>query len=277
MTIDAELEQPVSAEGKIAVSRRGRTGVVEINRPAARNALDDPLLDLLISAIESLRDDAQIRALILTGVGPVFCAGDDLKCALRATPEQFAATVYRLQALSVALLDFGKPSIAAMNGPAFGGGLELALNCDIRIATASFQCATPEVRLGLTPTNAATVLLPLLVGHSKARRMLFGGARYDARWCLDAGLLDEITSSEDLLPRAVAIAEELSSGAPSALAATRRLLNAPLKDALTSALAAETEICLAAHRSEGPRGVRAFLSGQAPPWHFVAKDGTTTP
>lgn len=250
----------------IAVSRRGRIGVLQIDRPAARNALDDQLLDELIGAVESMRDDNQVRAVVLTGAGTVFCAGDDLKAALAATGAQFAGSIRRLQTLSVALLDLGKPTVAAMNGPAFGGGLELALNCDVRIATADFQCATPEVQLGLTPTNAATVLLPLIIGHSNARRMMFSGARFDARWCLLAGLIDELTTSADLLPRAVAIAEELSSGAPLALAATRRLLNEPLRETLKRALDAEEEVCVAAHGAEALAGVRAFLAKDPTPW-----------
>jgi enoyl-CoA hydratase/carnithine racemase len=249
-----------------AVSRRGRIGVLQIDRPAARNALDDQLLDSLIAAVESMRDDSEMRALILTGAGTVFCAGDDLKAALKATRAQFASTIRRLQTLSIALLDLGKPTVAALNGPAFGAGLELALNCDIRIATAEFQCATPEMQLGLTPTNAATVLLPLIVGRSNARRMLFSGARFDARWCLQTGLIDELTTGADLLPRAVAIAEELSSGAPLALAATRRLLDAPLRETLERALAAEEEVCVAAHGAEALAGVRAFLAKEPTPW-----------
>ncbi len=264
MTTD--MQHQSSAAGRVVVSGRSNIALLEIDRPAARNALDDHLLDALIGAVENLRDDAQVRAVILTGAGPVFCAGDDLKAALKATSAQFAGTVRRLQTLSTALLDLGKPSIAAMNGPAFGGGLELALNCDVRIATPDFQCATPEVQLGLTPTNAATVLLPLLIGHSNARRMLFSGARFDARWCLQAGLLDEIATATDLLPRAAAIAQELSSGAPLALAATRRLLSAPLRDALRRALDAETDVCVAAHAAEATAGVRAFLAREPTPW-----------
>jgi 2-(1,2-epoxy-1,2-dihydrophenyl)acetyl-CoA isomerase len=110
------------------------------------------------------------------------------------------------------------------------------------------------------------VLLPLLIGHSNARRMMFSGARFGARWCLQVGLLDEITTATDLLPRAVAIAEELSSGAPLALAATRRLLNAPLKDALRRALDAEADVCVAAHAAEAVAGVRAFLAREPAPW-----------
>jgi enoyl-CoA hydratase/carnithine racemase len=256
----------VTSKTQLRQTRRGSVALLEINRPEARNALNDPLLDDLIAAVATLRDDAQVRAVILTGAGAVFCAGDDLKAALTATSAEFAGTVRRLQALSAALLDLGKPSVAAMNGPAFGGGLELALNCDVRIATPDFQCATPEIQLGLTPTNASTVLLPLLIGHSNARRMLFSGARYDARWCLQAGLLDEITTPTDLLPRAAAIAEELSSGAPFALAATRRLLNTPLRDALKRAMDAETDACVAAHGAEALAGVRAFLAKEPAPW-----------
>ena len=96
--------------------------------------------------------------------------------------------------------------------------------------------------------------------------MLLGGARFDARWCLEAGLVDELTAPDELLERAICLAQELSEGAPAALAATRRLLNAPLKHEITAALRTETEVCLAAHEREGRDGVRAYLYKRTPPW-----------
>jgi enoyl-CoA hydratase/carnithine racemase len=253
--------------------RRGGIALLELHRPKVHNALDDALLTALIAELEAKRADASVRALILTGAGGSFCSGDDLKAAASASAAQFAHTISLLQSLTLLLLDLGKPVIAALNGPAYGAGLEIALNCDVRIATERFECATPEVRLGLTITNAASILLPRLIGPSRARRMLFSGARFDARWCMEAGLVDEITTSDELLERAIAVAQALSAGAPAALAATRRLLNAPWKHEIEAALRAETEVCLAAHESEGREGVRAYLSKRSPPWLAAGGSG----
>jgi enoyl-CoA hydratase/carnithine racemase len=265
VTTDVETTQ-AHTDRLVLASRRGRVGLIELNRPAVHNALNDALLSKLIAEIDIMKDSPEVRVLLLTGTGQSFCSGDDLKAAAAATPQQFATTIGLLQKLTSALLDLRKPVIAALNGPAFGGGLELALNCDIRIATTAFQCATPEVRLGLTLTNGASILLPSLIGSGKARYLLFSGARVDARWCLEAGLVDELTTADALLPRAMAIAEEIALGAPAALAATRTLLNAPLREAMTAALILEADVCVSTHRAAGLEGLRAYLARQMPRW-----------
>lgn len=244
----------------------GDIALLELNRPEVHNALNDALLRQLARELREARADDTIRAVILTGAGSSFCSGDDLKAAVHATAEQFAQTIELLQAITVDLLELDKPVIAALNGPAFGGGLELALNCDLRIATDTFVCATPEVRLGLTATNGACVLLPSLIGPARARRMLLGGARFDARWCLQCGLIDELTSAEKLLPRAIELAREFTAGAPRALAATRRLLTEVQSELWQAVLRAEARVCIAARAAEGRSGVQAFLAKQAPPW-----------
>jgi enoyl-CoA hydratase/carnithine racemase len=180
----------------------------------------------------------------------------------RADAVQFAQTICLLQKLSMTLLAFDKPIIAALNGPALGAGLAVALSCDTRLATTDFYCAMPGIRLGLTPTNGASVLLPLLTGPSKARRLLLTGMRVNAQWCLRAGLVDELTTAEDLLPRAIAIAEEFAASSIVALAATRRLLMTVLKDTFMAVLRAETSACLAAREADGMEAVEAFLTDQ---------------
>lgn len=270
----AAASSPGTVQRQIRSCRRGGVALLTLNRPEAHNALNDALLSALLSEARALRGDAAVRVVILTGTGRSFCSGDDLKAAAAATRAEFAHTIELLQDLTTALLDLDKPLVAALNGGAFGAGLEIALNCDIRIATDDFVCATPEARLGLTPTNGASVLLPLLIGPARARRMLLGGARFDARWCLEAGLVDELVPADALLPRALAIAEELATGAPGALAATRRLLNAPLRNAMTAALRDEIAECLALHPGEGLEGLHAFLTGRAPRWQSDAATGS---
>lgn len=205
----------------------GRTAVVRLNRPHVHNALDEALTRRLAAELGRIDADAGARAIVLTGAGASFCSGDDLSLVRDADPAQFERSIQGLQDLTAALLHLRKPVICALNGPAYGAGLELVLACDLRLATPDFLCATPEVKLGLIATNAATVLLPQLVGPARARRMLLTGARMDATWCHAAGLVDEIVEAQDLMPRALGLAAEFALAGPGALAATRRLLAAP--------------------------------------------------
>lgn len=165
------------------------------------------------------------------------------------------------------MIELSKPIVAALNGPAYGAGLELVLACDMRLATPLFACATPEVRLGLVATNGASLILPLLIGPSRARHLLMSGATRDADWCAGVGLVDEIVTDEALLPRATALAVELSSGAPGATAATRALLNVPFAAALKAALDAEATACINARATaEADEGVDAFFAKRSPAW-----------
>lgn len=241
--------------------------VLTLNRPRVHNALDRALMESLCDALASAAGDSAVRAIVLTGAGRSFCSGDDLKALRSESPEHFAEVIADLQALSAALFASPKPVIAALNGPAYGAGLELVLACDARLAAESFVGATPEVRLGLVPTNGASLLLPLLVGQARAREMMIGGETMSAAWCLEAGLIDEILPAEALMPRAIALAEEMARGAPGATAAIRRMTNAPLQAAFAEALRREAETCVEARRtSECKEGVEAFFARRPPDW-----------
>lgn len=241
--------------------------ILVLNRPQVHNALDGCLIASLKRELQVAADDPEVRAIILTGAGTSFCSGDDLKALRTESHERFAETIEGLQSLTRYLFASSKPVIAALNGPAYGAGLELVLSCDVRIAAHSFVAATPEVRLGLVPTNAASVLLPLLVGQSHARAMMMGGMTKDAGWCLAAGLVDELVTSEALMRRAVAIAGEMAKGAPGALAAARRMMNAPLQAAIEAALRLESQLCIKARGTpECTEGIAAFFAGRSPEW-----------
>lgn len=253
--------------GVLGAWTEGSTAVLRLQRPHVHNALDRALLAALHAELQRLEADPSIRAVILTGQGASFCAGDDLQTVRDSSPEEFRRSIEELQGLTARLLRRTHPVICAFNGPAYGAGLELSLACDIRLATPNFACSTPEVKLGLIATNAATVLLPHLVGPARARRMLFSGARMDARWCVEAGLIDEIVGPQVLMDRALALAAEFAEGGPGAVAETRRLLNAPLRDALDAALIDESATCVAAREShEGREGVESYFASRAPEW-----------
>jgi enoyl-CoA hydratase/carnithine racemase len=265
MSVRAKTES--GQGGCVLVSRRGPAAVVVLNRPEVHNALDEALLGRLCEVLQELDRDGAVRAIVLTGAGTSFCSGDDLRVARSGGAGDFARSVHGLQRVAAHMFALSKPIIGALNGPAFGGGLELTLGCDMRICTPGFLCATPEVRLGLIMTNAASVLLPLLIGPSRAARMLLTGARVEADWCLDAGLVDEIVPPEALLDRALALAGEVAGAGPEAVAATRRLLNAPLAARIAAALEAEAEACVDAGRSpEAAEGLAAFFDKRVPRW-----------
>lgn len=252
----------------VRVTRAGTAvAIVTLNRPAQHNALDQEHIAALAAALETCTTDPDVRALVLSGAGTSFCSGDDLKALQSGSFDSFSEVIEGLQAISAQLLSCPKPIVAALNGPAYGAGLELVLACDMRIAVDDFVAATPEVRLGLVATNCATVLLPHLIGPSRARDMLLGGGRKDAAWCLAAGLVDELLAPAALLPRAVELATKLAEGAPGAVAATRSMLNAPLAAAVEAALRLESETCIAARQTaECAEGIEAFFARRAPEW-----------
>ena len=249
MTISNSAASTSRKGRRIRTMQRAGIALLRIDRPAG-NALDDALLTELTSEVERLQGNCEVRVLIITGAGRAFCTGCDLKALDNA--EQFATTIRLLQKVSMALLCFDKPIIAALNGPALGAGLSVALNCDVRVATTDFYCEPPEVRLGSTPTNGASLLLPLLIGPSRAR-LLLSGMRVDAQACLRMGLVDELTGPEHLLSRAIAIAEEFASSSRTAVATTRGLLTTALRAAFTATLSAETSACLAAIETSGAK------------------------
>ena len=267
MTPEA-LGKAVHTDAAVLVSTpRDGIALLTLNRPRVHNALDRATLASLCGALREVSTDEAVRAIVLTGAGPSFCSGDDLK-ALRSEPfAQFAEVIAGLQALTGLIVDSARPVIAAMNGPAFGAGLELVLACDARLATADFACATPETRLGLGATHGASLLLPLLIGQSRARDMILTGRRKSADWCLESGLIDEIVPADALLERALDLADAMSAGAPEATAAARRMLGAPLRAALDEALRIEEQACLDLRATPGcAEGVDAYFAGRAPKW-----------
>ena len=240
--------------------------VLTLARPEVHNALDLATIESLTTAVVRAGRTADLRAVILTGEGPSFCSGDDLRDVRTATRAEFVRVIAALQKLTQAVFDSPLPVVAALNGPAYGAGLELVLACDARVAVSTFSCAAPEVRLGLVATNATSLLLPQIVGPANARLLLMSGREFDVQWCVDAGLVDVVTEPADLMAVARVRAAELTGGHPNAVAATRWMLNAPIADALREALATEAGLCAEARESEeAVEAIRAFFEGRERP------------
>jgi enoyl-CoA hydratase/carnithine racemase len=239
----------IGTDRTVQRSIQGAIATITLNRPHVRNALTRDMIERLIETMHELATNPAIRVVVLTGADPAFCAGDDLRDATSQSPQEFAAVVEQLQRLTTTLFDLGKPVIAAINGAARGGGLELTLAADLRIAGQSATFACPEISFGLTATNGASVLLPRLIGAGRASEMLLTGRVYDATWALSVGLVSSVVPDDQLMEHATETAELIASGSPLATDLTRGLLREETSDLLSTMLAAELAACTTAYDS----------------------------
>jgi enoyl-CoA hydratase/carnithine racemase len=192
-----------------------------LNRPNARNALGDGLPSALYDALLAADEDGEVRVLVLTGADPAFCAGLDLKEAARdsaAYSRQFAENNCITQVSRVS-----KPVIGAVNGPAFTGGLEIALGCDFLVASERAVFADTHARVGVLPGGGLTARLPRLVGAGYARRMSFTGDVVDAAEALRVGLVTEVVQHDRLLARAGELARAIAEIPPRTIGALKRV------------------------------------------------------
>lgn len=196
-----------------------------LNRPAQRNAINRELADELVECLGELRQRKDLRVLVLTGAGSVFCAGGDLKERLEAGPEQ--ARLQRESALrAIELLEQLPCAVLAMiNGPAIAGGLELALGCDIRIASDEASFALPEVRAaGGFPGAGGPIRLTRTIGRGRTSLMVFTGRQFSARDALDLGLVERVVPAAQLRDETYALADEVAANSPGAVRAAKLLI-----------------------------------------------------
>ncbi|WP_458682742.1 enoyl-CoA hydratase/isomerase family protein [Prescottella equi] len=250
MTFDPHhSELTTSPPPYIQAERAGHVMIIRLNRPAARNALTADMLATLLTCISQSESDSSISGLVLTGNGSAFCAGDDLYDAARGSAAEFEQTIARFQMLSSVLLDSRLVSIAAINGPAIGGGFELTLACDLRICSDQATFACPEARWGLLATNAASVLLPAVIGRGRALEMALTGRVYDASWAQSVGLVTEIVDARSLVGAATDLVSAVSASAESARL-TRAMFAEGVADAVEGALRRESAAVSAAFQTE---------------------------
>jgi enoyl-CoA hydratase len=239
---------------------RGRVAVVTVNRPEKRNALNQEVRAGLLAAFERARTDPGVRVVLLTGAGDkAFIAGADISEFEGRTP------VDQWRSMSTGpVFDAPercpKPVIAALNGFCLGGGMEIALACDIRIASSAAKFGQPEVNLGIIPGGGGTQRLPRVAGVGAALRLILTGDMIDAAEALRLGIVSEVTEPADLMTRAMAIAETIASKSPVAVAAAKEATRAALSLPLEDGLRAERALFALCFSSEDKiEGVRAFL------------------
>jgi methylglutaconyl-CoA hydratase len=195
----------------------GQIVTLTLNRPERRNALSSFLLEQLHGELEALRQ-RPVRVLILTGIGDkAFCAGADLKERRGMDETQVRQAVQRIRDVIQAVADLPMPVIAAINGVALGGGLELALAADLRLCAASAELGLTETRLAIIPGAGGTQRLPRLIGLAKAKELIFTGRRIDAATALELGLVNQVLPDSELASAALALAREIAANGPIAI------------------------------------------------------------
>jgi len=252
------------------IQPRGPAAWLWMNRPEARNALNDELIAALETALDVLEKDGTTRVLVLAGRGPAFCAGGDLakmekaakmtKVRARREAARFARLLYRLRAYS-------KPVVARVHGPAFAGGMGLAAACDLVVAAEEAEFALPETRLGLVPAMISPYLVRAM-GAGQARRYMLTGERLSGREAQRIGFAHECVPAAELDAVVGKICERLALAGPEALARAKKLLLHVEGAPLTPQLAAHTAAALAEARAspEAREGIRSFLEKRKPSW-----------
>jgi enoyl-CoA hydratase len=250
----------------VDLERRGRVAILTLNRPGALNALSVSMLDALDGHLNALENDPEIRALVLTGAGErAFTAGADINHMREATPLQARDYARRGHAVTNRLESFPKPVIAAVNGYALGGGCELALACDIRLASEKAQFGLPEVNIGILPGWGGTQRMARATSPGFAKELIFTGRRVNADEARARGLANHVYPHEELMERAVALAEEIATKPPWAIAAAKEVVNLALEGDLQGHLARELDAFALAFTTEDQReGMAAFFEKRTP-------------
>jgi 2-(1,2-epoxy-1,2-dihydrophenyl)acetyl-CoA isomerase len=252
--------------------RDGAIARLTLNRAAVGNAIDMELGRALMAAAIACDEDATIRCVVLTGAGRLFCAGGDIGAFAQAGAGLPALlkelTAYLHMAVS-RLARMGKPLICAVNGPAAGAGLSLAVLGDIVLAARSSHFTVAYTGIGLTPDGGSSWLLPRLVGHRRAQELMLTNRRVGAQEAGEMGLVTRVVEDADLAAETTALAQQLCGAATRALGRTRGLLLSSLTATLETQMEAESRaIADSARGPEGLEGVAAFLQKRKP--HFGA-------
>ena len=254
----------------LEISHSGAVAVIRLNRPDIHNAFDSTLIDELTEAFHHLGTDPTTRVVILAARGQSFCAGAQLQWMQEqgaATPEQNLADAKRLARLFDLIATCPKPTVARVQGGAYGGGVGLIAACDYALGASGGMFCISEVRLGLIPAVIAPYVLRA-IGERHARRYFLTAERFDAQTALRLGLLHEVVATEDLDARLQAITSALLSGAPAAQAEAKQLIAAVANQPITPALLDDTAQRIATRRAdpEAAEGLSAFLAKRSPTW-----------
>lgn len=249
----------------LLLKKDNKIGILSINRPEALNALNSAVLDELDKAIDMINKDDEIYVLILTGEGRAFVAGADIKemkdmnsMAARDFAEKGMRIFRKIELME-------KPVIAAVNGFALGGGCELCMCCDIRIASENAKFGQPEVGLGITPGFAGTQRLPRLVGLGKAKELVFTGVTIDANEALRIGLVNKVVAADKLMEEAMEMANTIVKKSQLAVRYAKTAINRGIETDIETGTAIEKDLFGLCFATEDQKeGMLAFLEKRQP-------------
>ena len=245
--------------------RRGRVGIVTINRPDKRNALNIKTREEGAALLDELRDDNSVGVVVITGAGDkAFIAGADI-AEFAGRTAMMQRDVMTARSLFTAIDTFPKPIIAMVNGYCLGGGCELALACDIRIASERASFGQPEINLGIIPGGGGTQRLTRLVGEGKAMEMILSGDLIDARTALSIGLVNQVVPAEELETKTMELANRIAEKSPIALALAKESVKLASRSNLDEGLRREVDLFALCFSTEDKNeGVSAFLEKRKP-------------
>ncbi|MBX7220964.1 MAG: enoyl-CoA hydratase/isomerase family protein [Blastocatellia bacterium] len=249
----------------VLIEKQGRVAFLKINRPTKMNALNIPTRNEILQALDELQEDADVRVLIITGVGEkAFIAGADISEFAGMTAITQRDVMTRRRAFD-AVENFPKPVIAMINGFCLGGGCELALGCDIRVASENAKLGQPEIKLGVIPGGGGTQRMARLIGEGKAMELILTGDMIDAQEALRLGLVNHVFPLAELEAKTLEIANKIAEMSPIALRMAKEAVKGAARMNLREGLEREVDLfalCFASEDKE--EGVKAFLEKRKP-------------
>lgn len=250
----------------IDFKRDGAIGIITITRPAKMNAINSILLEELDQLVDEVAENNEVLVVIITGTEKFFCAGADLgEIATLKSPIEAHRFLDVGEVLFSKIEDFEKPIIAAINGLALGGGLEIAMACDVRIAAESAFFGQPEVKVGVMPGGGATKRLPRLIGMGRAKQLLFTGETIDAQEAYRIGLVNKVVPSGALMDESTKIAKKMAQNSPLALKYTKMAVNYGVNMDIQSAITHELRCASMLFSTEDQKeGLNAFTEKRKP-------------
>jgi enoyl-CoA hydratase/carnithine racemase len=254
----------------VAAETRGAVGLARLDRPDARNALSPELMEELAAVCERWDEDAEVRCIVIAGGDKWFAAGADIKAmAKRTLPEVITSPAARFWPRLAAVRT---PTIAAVSGYALGGGCELALACDMIVASEEAEFGQPEILLGIIPGGGGTQRLARLLGPSKAKDLILTGRQVAADEALRIGLVDQVVPADELHERALALAAELARGAVVAQGLAKNAIDQGFQGTLAGGLELEQRLFAEVFGTEDARiGVASFLEHGPGKAQFVGR------
>ncbi|KFJ13720.1 enoyl-CoA hydratase/isomerase family protein [Delftia acidovorans] len=254
------------------IARDGAIWTLTMNQPETRNALTgNTAVEEFVQVCDEIRRDASVKAVILTGAGPIFSSGGNVKDMQRFFDDALTPDAIReeyrqgIQRIPRALNQLDVPVICAVNGPAIGAGLDLTCMCDIRIASETATFAESFVRVGIVPGDGGAWLLPRAVGRAKAAEMAFTGEAIDAQQALACGLVSRVVPADQLLPTARELADKIAANPGAVMRMTKRLLREGEHSTLESLLELSAGYQALAHKTADHReAVMAFVEKRKP-------------